>query len=288
LGIGDTKALLGFWQAVDGDAGFDIFPRKPAGIHFKRVSHVFFRAMRIKRLRLHFFDIDNHPVFVHKCDRQWDQCIFHPHAHRLRGSKYKYHPFIRSQTGAKHQATLVLCRRGGDFSLDQIDAYVERRNRKSLVLLCVGDVAGQECCAGYEGVKKKARKFFHIGSTGRSLLKVVVSRWPRQDAAQIIEKGRITCPFDFSKTNTKTNYFDAAGADAAGAEASAFGAFLAFFIFLAFGADADASAEAEAGAEAAGASAAKAETANKPAIKAAMMFFILVVSQENFELKVIP
>jgi hypothetical protein len=74
------------------------------------------------------------------------------------------------------------------------------------------------------------------------------------------------------------NYFEAAGADAAGAEASALGAFLAFFIFLAFGAEASAAgAEADAaGAEAAaGASAAKADTANKPAIRAAMMFFML-------------
>ena len=70
------------------------------------------------------------------------------------------------------------------------------------------------------------------------------------------------------------NYFDAAGA-AAEADASAAGlAFFAFFIFLAFGAGAEASVAA-AGVEAAGASAAKAETANIPAIKAAIRFFIL-------------
>jgi hypothetical protein len=87
----------------------------------------------------------------------------------------------------------------------------------------------------------------------------------------------------FQATN---NYLDAAGAAAAAdaeAEASAALAFLAFLTFFAFGADAEASAEAAAGAEAAGASAAKAETANMPAIKAAIRFFIFVVSQKDFD-----
>jgi hypothetical protein len=78
-------------------------------------------------------------------------------------------------------------------------------------------------------------------------------------------------------------YFEAAGAAAASAEADALAAFFAFFAFFAFAGLADASAEAAAGAEAAGAeadaeagaSAAKAETANRPAIRAAISFFIL-------------
>ena len=82
----------------------------------------------------------------------------------------------------------------------------------------------------------------------------------------------------------KLNYLDAAGA-AADADASAAGlAFLAFLAFFAFGAGAEAAgAAAEADAEAeAGASAAKAETANKLATKAAIRFFIFVVSQKDF------
>ena len=71
---------------------------------------------------------------------------------------------------------------------------------------------------------------------------------------------------------TGSNYFEAAGA-AAEAEASAAGlAFLTFLTFLAFGVEASAEA---AGADAeAGASAANAVAANKPAIKAAINFFI--------------
>jgi hypothetical protein len=73
----------------------------------------------------------------------------------------------------------------------------------------------------------------------------------------------------------RANYFDAAGA-AAEAEADASAAFFFLLVFLALGAgvDAEADAEAAAGAEA-GASAANAEAANRPAIKAAISFFIL-------------
>ncbi len=86
------------------------------------------------------------------------------------------------------------------------------------------------------------------------------------------------------------NYLDAAGAAAAAdAEADASAAFFAFFAFFAFTGFAEASAEAAAGAdaEAAGASAAKAETANIPAIRAAIRFFIFVVSQKDFDEMVI-
>ena len=72
-------------------------------------------------------------------------------------------------------------------------------------------------------------------------------------------------------TLTGSNYFEAAGA-AAEADASAALAFLAFLTFFAFGAEASVEA---AGADAeAGASAANAVAANKPAIKAAINFFI--------------
>jgi hypothetical protein len=84
-----------------------------------------------------------------------------------------------------------------------------------------------------------------------------------------IEKGGISRLF----YRPESNYFEAAGAEAeaAGAAASAFLA-LAFLTFLAFGADASVEA---AGADAeAGASAANAVAANRPAIKAAINFFI--------------
>jgi hypothetical protein len=81
-----------------------------------------------------------------------------------------------------------------------------------------------------------------------------------------------------------SNYLEAAGAGAEAAAVSAFFAFLAFFSFFAFGADASAEAAgADAAAEAAGAAgaagaeawpAANTEVANRPAIKAAIRFFI--------------
>ena len=71
------------------------------------------------------------------------------------------------------------------------------------------------------------------------------------------------------------NYLDAAGAAAAAdAEADASAAFFAFFAFFAFTGFAEASA-------------AKAETANIPAIRAAIRFFIFVVSQKDFDEMVI-
>lgn len=77
----------------------------------------------------------------------------------------------------------------------------------------------------------------------------------------------------------RRNYFEAAGAaaEAEADESAAFLAFLAFFLAGLAEASAEAAAgaaEAEAEAEA-GASAAKAEAANRPAIKAAISFFIL-------------
>jgi hypothetical protein len=86
------------------------------------------------------------------------------------------------------------------------------------------------------------------------------------------KKGRKTCPFCCEAD--KAYYFDAAGA-AAEAEADESAAFLAFLAFFALAGLAEASEEAAAGAEA-GASAAKAVAANRPAIKAAISFFIFM------------
>jgi len=93
------------------------------------------------------------------------------------------------------------------------------------------------------------------------------------------KKGRTSLPF---LIKLSTNYLDAAGAAAADASAEAFFAFFAFFTFFAFGAEAEADAEAAAGAEAAAEAegaevwlAAKEETANRPATRAAIRFFIL-------------
>jgi len=92
------------------------------------------------------------------------------------------------------------------------------------------------------------------------------------------KKGQMTLPFVHLQHDAAcANYFEAAGAAAAEADASA-AAFFFLLVFLALAGLAEASAEAAAGAEAeaeAGASAAKAEAANRPAIKAAISFFIL-------------
>jgi hypothetical protein len=91
------------------------------------------------------------------------------------------------------------------------------------------------------------------------------------------EKGRTSLPLSYSQA---TNYLEAAEAAEAEAEPEAF--FAAAEAFLAE-AEADAEPEAEADAEAgaeADAEAAKAEAANRPAIRAAITFFILM----SFEL----
>jgi hypothetical protein len=93
------------------------------------------------------------------------------------------------------------------------------------------------------------------------------------------EKGRTSLPLSYSQA---TNYLEAAEAAEAEAEPEAF--FAAAEAFLAEAeaeaeAEPEAEAEAEAGAEA-DAEAAKAEAANRPAIRAAITFFILM----SFEL----
>ncbi len=86
----------------------DAVLRKPVQRGFQRIAHIGLAAVHVFGLRLHVGDIDNAAIRGDEGDRQGNERVFHPHAHRLRLGKHKHHAAIRGQTAAVHQPGLLL------------------------------------------------------------------------------------------------------------------------------------------------------------------------------------
>ncbi len=112
-------------------AGLDIFLLEPAQIHFKCVAHRFFAAMGIEGLRLHVFNVDDFAIIIDKGNGQWQECVFHPHAHLGRVIEYKHHALIGFHLFAEHQTLFPLGFGAGYFGLDQVNANIELSGREA-------------------------------------------------------------------------------------------------------------------------------------------------------------
>ncbi len=100
--------------------------------------------MRIERLRLHFFDIDNFAIGADEGDRQRNQRIFHPHAYAFGLTEQEYHAVVGAELFAEHQALFALARAGGDLGVDDVDADGELGVGEGFALLGEGAGGGDQ------------------------------------------------------------------------------------------------------------------------------------------------
>ena len=120
-------------QARDLYARADVLLSEPSLIHFERITRRFFCAVRIERLGLHIFDVDDAPFFIDESDRQRKQCVLHSHADMSCFRKAEHHAFAGGHFFAEHQALRTLYIADSDFCLDKVNANAECRHRKCLL-----------------------------------------------------------------------------------------------------------------------------------------------------------
>src|SRR5689334_6973496 len=75
----------------------DALCHKPATAHFQRELGGRRGAMRCFGLGLHLGDADDLAPYVQESDRQRNESVLHPHAHRFRLGKDEKHAFVRAE-----------------------------------------------------------------------------------------------------------------------------------------------------------------------------------------------